>query len=278
MRKAWRRAAVAALGGAAAIAAQLTATIPAQAASTPSISIAVTAKAKPVTGYVMVFYRSGAYSTASVHGTITGGAAGEVAALYGQQFPFKRAAVRLGSIRLTSSAKVSYAFKVTPTLVTKYDVRLFASTGSKAQIAISPLRVIFVQPGGATTGGPTKCGRPVCHETFRLWWIVPDSVLGVAMKDPIYAYFGINLGTVKVPPPPYWLYKNGGGAKVSGPHRVNAGEFETTVTYTFTIGYHSYYWLWIACGRDQMAKDGLGLPGYHGCGASRVPRTVTYLG
>ncbi len=32
------------------------------------------------------------------------------------------------------------------------------------------------------------------------------------------------------------------------------------------------------CVKDTVSRDGLGLPGSHGCGARRVLRTVSYLG
>ena len=32
------------------------------------------------------------------------------------------------------------------------------------------------------------------------------------------------------------------------------------------------------CTRDAVSKDGLGLPGYHGCGASRILATALYVG
>jgi hypothetical protein len=277
MLKAWRRAAIAALAGGAAIAAQLTVIAPAQAAG-PTISIFANAKLKPVSGYVMVVYLAGnGYRSASIHGKISNAAAGDVATLYAQQFPYKTKPAPIASKTLTAGTQV-YGFTVTPSLATHYDIRLFASKTAKTPITTSAVQNVYVEPGGKTTGGAT-CGRPVCHETFHLWWIVPSSVLGPAMKDPVYAYLGLNLGTgVNPPPPPNWLYKNGGNAKISGPFKVNAGEYETTIRYSFTIGNDAYYWLWTACGRDQVTKDGLGIPGYHSCGASRIPRTITYLG
>ena len=125
MVRTWQRAAVAALVGAAAIAAQLTGVVPAQAAA-PTITIFATSKLAPVTGDVMIVYLGGLYGSATIHGKITGAAAGEVAVLYGQQFPYKKPPVRLAAVTLKSSAPV-YSFRVTPDLATRYAVRLFAS-------------------------------------------------------------------------------------------------------------------------------------------------------
>ena len=61
--------------------------------------------------------------------------------------------------------------------------------------------------------------------------------------------------------------------------RVNYdGRFENTLTFSFTIGNDAYNWAWTACVKDTVSRDGLGLPGSHGCGARRVLRTASYLG
>jgi hypothetical protein len=276
MTNVWRRAAVAALAAGAAIAAQFAAVSPARAAG-PAITIVATAKLPPVTGDVLVFYHSGAYATAKIHGKITGATAGEVATLYAQQFPYKKPAVPLGSTTLKAATAV-YSFTVTPTLATRYAVRLFAGGTSRAAVATSPTRDVYVTEGGTTTGYST-CARPVCHERLRLWTTVPPSALSVEMGKHLYPYFGLNLAPVTEPPLPTWLYLNGGHAAVTKAQRVNAGEFETTVSFSFTIGNNAYRWNWIACAKDTLSKDGLGLPGNHGCGASRVPGTrYVYLG
>jgi len=279
MLRACRRATVVALAGAAAIAAQLAAVAPAQAA-TPTITIAATSKIKPVTGDVFVAFHAGALSGATIHGSISGATAGEVAVLYAQPFPYKTPAARLDSITL-KTGKTAYSFTVTPTLATRYAVRLFATGHFKiptaAPIATSPTKNLYVVGNGFWTGG-ANCGRPVCHETLHQYVIVPTSALGLEMSKLLLPYFGLSLGSANVPPPPKWLYLRAGHASVSAARRISAIEFERTISYSFTIGSHSYYWAWVTCLRDTVSKDGIGLPGYHGCGASRTPRTVAYLG
>jgi hypothetical protein len=78
--------------------------------------------------------------------------------------------------------------------------------------------------------------------------------------------------------PPRWLYLDAGHASVSGARRISAGEFERTLMFSFTIGNDGFYWGWTVCTKDAVSRDGLGLPGSHGCGARRVLRTVSYLG
>jgi hypothetical protein len=41
---------------------------------------------------------------------------------------------------------------------------------------------------------------------------------------------------------------------------------------------HSWNWTWDAFLKDTLSKDGLGVPGHHGCGSSRIRPTVKYLG
>ena len=279
MLKAWRRATlVATLTVSAATAAQLAAVVPAQAA-TPTITVAATSSIPAVTGDVFVVFLGGTYSSARIHGTIAGASAGEVATLYAQRFPYTRAARPVSSVTLSvTGSTTAYSFTVTPILATRYQVKVFASKSATTPLATSPRQSVYVVPGGHVTGGKT-CGRPVCHETFRLYTIVPSSALAVEMSKPWYPYFGINLTTgTGVPPQPRWLYLNDGHASVSGARRISAGEFENTLTFSFTIGNDGFYWDWNACVKDTVSRDGLGLPGSHGCGAPRVLRTASYLG
>jgi hypothetical protein len=273
MFRAWRRAAVVAVIGGAAIATPLAAVAAAQAAA-PTITIAATSKIKPVTGDVFVVYLGGSYGNATIHGTITGAAAGEVATLYAQRFPYTKAPAPVRSVTFSGAGTRTYAFTVTPALATRYKVRLFAKS---TPLATSATRTVYVVPGGSVTGG-ARCGRPVCKETFHVYTVLPSSALSVEMRKHLYPYFGLNLAPVVEPPPPTWLYLNAGHASVSAARRINAGEFENTITFTFTIGNDGYHWAWTACAKDTVSADGLGLPGYHGCGVSKVPRTVAYLG
>lgn len=275
----WRRAAAAALAGAAAIAAQLTGVVPAQAAA-PVITIFVTSKLPVVTHDVWVVYLGGKYGSAMIHGKITGAAAGEVAALYAQQFPYKKPPARLGSVILKSSAPV-YSFTVTPDLATHYAVKLFASGTARAATAASKVQNVYVLPNGKVTGGKScQNDRPVCHETYHIYTILPASALGTEMGKHTYPYVGVNLAPATEPPPPKWLYLNAYHSSVTSGRRISAGEFVNVLTFRFTLGNDAWSFNWTACFRDTVSKDGLGLPGSHGCGyLQRVSSVETpYLG
>ena len=159
MIRAWRRVAVVALTGVAAITAQLAAIAPAQAAA-PAITVTATSKFSPVTGYVLVEYRGGPYGSAGIHGTITGATAGEVATLYAQRFPYTKAATAVSSITLSATGPTTaYSFTVTPTLATRYKIKLFARSTATTPLATSPTQNVYVVSNERATGGRT-CGRP----------------------------------------------------------------------------------------------------------------------
>ncbi len=265
----------------AAIAAQLAASAPAHATPTapaPAITIAVTSRFRPVTHDVFVVFQAGPSTSAAVHGTIAGAAAGDVAVLFGQEFPYKKPAVRLVSQRL-ASGKAAYSFTVTPVLATRYAVRLFANGSPKApQLATSRALNLYVIGNGLVSTGAVHCAVPTCRVTVKVFSIVPPTTLRTEIAKPIHPYFGLSLGTVTVPPPPKWMILDGGHARVTRALRLSPVKFEHTVSFTFTTGTHSFSWAQFTCFRDSEPRDGLGLPGYHSCGAARVLRTVPYLG
>jgi len=198
--------------------------------------------------------------------------------LYAQRFPYATAAKPVRSITLSATGPAtSYSFTVAPTLATRYQVKLFARQGATTPLATSPRQNLYVAANGYFTGGK-NCGGPTCRETFRVYTILPSSALGVEMSKHLYPYFGLNLSATSTPPYPRWLYLNAGNASVSPTHRISASEFETTVTYSFTIGSDGAAWEWNWCAKDTVSRDGLGLPGSHGCGAGRIRSTVSYLG
>ena len=81
-------------------------------------------------------------------------------------------------------------------------------------------------------------------------------------------------------PPPKWLYLNAYHSSVTAGHRINAGEFVNVFTFRITIGNDAYDFNAALCSRNTVSKDGIGLPGSHGCGyLHRVSGTnIPYLG
>ena len=279
MLRAWRRVTlVATLTGTAAIAAQLTAVVPAQAA-TPTITVAATSRIPAVTGDVFVIFKDSKYGSARIHGTITGVTAGEVATLYAQRFPYSTAAKPARSVTLSATGPAAtYSFTVAPTLATRYQVKVFARKSATTPLATSARQTLYVVADGYFTGGK-NCGRPVCRMTLHVYTYVPRTDLATEMSKHLYPYVGLNLTTGSgYPPAPKWLYLNAQHASVTAARRISATEFETTITFAARVGNDAYYLQWNWCLKDTQHKDGLGLPGTHGCGASRIRSNVSYLG
>jgi hypothetical protein len=169
MRRAWRRVTlVAALTGSAAIAAQLAAVVPAQAA-TPTITVAATSRIPAVTGDVFVIFKNSIYGSARIHGTITGVTAGEVATLYAQRFPYSTAARPVRSITLsTTGPTAKYSFAVAPTLATRYQVKVFARKSATTPLATSARQNLYVVANGYFTGGQELRPPGVPHDVAHL--------------------------------------------------------------------------------------------------------------
>jgi hypothetical protein len=273
MLKTWRRTALVALAAGAALAVQLTAVGSAQAATGPTITIAATSKLEVVTNDVFVVYKAGTYAIAMIHGTITGAADGDVESLFAQQFPFKKAPVKVGS-QTIKAAKWRYSYTVTPSLYTKYAVRVF---DKGKEVATTRVQSVYVSSLAALSASYSCSRSGLCHDTLNVYVSVPSSALGFELGKHVYPYFGINLNAKKKPPAPTWLYLNAAHPSVKS-HKVNAGEYETTVKYTFTIGKDYAVFIPAECQRDAVYKDGIGLPGSHGCGASRLSVSQYYVG
>jgi len=256
--------------------------LPALAAATstsPSVTIAATSNLPKETGDVWVIYQDPVkYSAANIAGAISNGTTGNVVKLYAQQFPFKKAAVPTGApITLTATGTTPYSFKASPSLATRYQVKLFATSTSATPLATSAVTTVYVW-AQHRYGGLKPCRRPTCHQTVHVRIILPASTLRTERKKHVYVYFGIRLSTQGAPPPPSRITLGGGGARVVSVQKVNTHQYEITITFAFHIGNDGYYFEFDACQKDSEAVDGLNLPGKHGCGRKSISTSINYLG
>jgi serine/threonine-protein kinase len=247
------------------------------------VSIAIDAKsrlAKVAGTYVYVGYRSGRDASAQIHGQIKGVSSGQVAKLYAQQFPFDAPPSEVTSQTLSPSGSdktADYAFTVTPSLETRYTVKVLRNAKSSEVLATSPVSTVYVT--GWTFSSPyVKCERPVCHEKFTIKVRVPAAAIASEIAKAWYPYFGIRLGPDKAPPAPKVQVLNAAGASVSSSHQISPDTYSLTISFTFTIGNKAYSWNWSACSRDTVDQNGLGVPGHHGCGGPRVRTSLDYAG
>lgn len=242
----------------------------------PTVTIAAKSVFPPVTGDVFVVFRAPVrFSRARIHGNISGARSGEVARLFAQRFPFRRAPVRAGAVTLTHATS-AYSFTVAPSLATHYRVEVFANGTSTRPLASSALRTVFVA-NDMRVPALRPCSRPVCSQRIRVVELVPPSTLRTEISKRWFFYFGLNLSRMGVPPPPRFLTLDTHAA-ISRPVRVSAGSFAVTISWSFRIGNDGFNFIFNMCNKDTESTDGLGLPGHHSCGALRISATIEYLG
>jgi hypothetical protein len=251
---------------------------PAFSAPAPAITIKATTEIKPFAGYVYVVYHSGKYAAAQISGTVTNALSGGVVRLMAQRFPYNKPAVRAGSKPVTTDGTVSYSFTVHPTIATHYTVMLFHSPTAAHATAWSARKTVYFQPGGSASA-PQKCKRPTCHEVFRIRTVLPASLVRKEMTKHWYFYFAVHRTTVpgKIPSYPTIL-KLDTKATVSKATRLSGTTYRNVIRFSFWIGNEGYAPNWGACTKDSEGKDGVGLPGHHGCGNRQVSTKWHYIG
>jgi hypothetical protein len=242
----------------------------AAASTTASVTIHTSSKHPKVTGDTFVTYRSPSQQTGRVYGNAPASAGKGTATLMAE--PFGATSYTAVSTQALSSSE-AYSFNVTPALATNYQVDVSPVSGP---VLTSATRTIYVEANGTVTG-PTKCGRPTCHITLKVWVAVPPSALTTEMAKHWYLYSALRLNLAHTPRAPKTLRLTK-SATSTKPRETHAYQFEVTTHFTFKIGGDAYRWRVDFCTKDTESKDGLGLPGHHGCGNSSIPAVSPYLG
>lgn len=245
-----------------------------------TVSIAAQSHFKPVTGDTFVQFAGGKNDRVTLKGSIGGATTGDVAVLYAQQWPYKKAPAQVPgqheTLTVTGSTPVSYSFTTGPQIATRYSVEVLMSLSSTTALGSSKVVTVYVVAGGKATG-ISRCGRPTCRETWHIYTIVPASLYKAESGKHLYFYFSLNLSRTGEPKAPKYLYLDH-SASISKVKRISRSEFEWTIKWSFKIGDDGYYWLPAVCTKDSESKDGLNLPGSHGCGDRRIPSNIAYLG
>ncbi len=247
---------------------------PAMAATGPTVTIAAKSQFKPVTGDVFVVFHESKYDKATISGAISGAASGDVATLFAQTFPYTAAATAAGSVTL-AGATGSYSFSVAPALATRYYVEVLGGDPA-ATLATSATSTVYVS-NLQVPAALSPCARPVCTERMRVQEWVPATALRDEIAKPWYFYLGLSLSSSGVPKAPAWLTLDTHAA-ISKSVKLGLVRFSRTITFSFRIGDDGYALRLNLCSKDTEAKDGLGLPGSHGCGQHRVLASKEYLG
>jgi hypothetical protein len=257
--------------------------IPAQAAPAPaapapapaySISASVTSAIPMVKPYTYVLYKQGRYAIATITARIAG-ASGGSAQVLARRFGARHFAPIGTPTAVTSSPQVIH-FSVTPSLATRYEVRV--TTGTTVDVTSAEVTV-YVALAQDVTGVPAKkCTATLCSETIATLTQVPASAYKSEIAKPWYLYLGVSQssGQPSSGAPKYLNLSRLSTASTA--RRISATEYKVTFTFRATVDHKNVEFFPNACTRDAEAKDGLGLPGRHSCGNKRVRATDVYLG
>jgi hypothetical protein len=267
MSKFWRVIApVVAAGGLVAAGA-----IPAASASTAAYSVTIGAHSSfpKVSGHTLVVYKAKGFRAATISGSVAGAVPGDVATLWSEPFGAKAFTATTSTATVTTDPQ-PYSFSVTPSLATAYEVQV--TTGTTVDVISSPVTV-YVTEGGRLTGAHKHCTSTTCTFSYNAWENVPA---GLAYKTETHKKFYLYLavGYPKLPSR-FTLDK---GAKASKVKKISSTEFKVTFTWYITLHHGGANWNTTFCTKDTESKDGMGLPGSHGCGNKHLSTKVIYIG
>jgi hypothetical protein len=257
-----------------------TAAIPAEAA-TPGYSVTISATSPNYPGntnglvdhFAVVVYGVSYHNfdQGLVSGVVTGFASGDVVTLLAE--PFKATSFKATGSPETLTTSGSYSFTVEPSLATKYEVEV--STGSTVDVT-SAVQTVYVSTNSGYSGVHKKCDLKTntCTYGYKAYFYVPASAYKVESRKPLHLYLA-QWYVKGASPAWYYLDKKVSVSKVA---RVNRGEFRYTLTFYIRLRSGENYWSTFYCTQDSESKDGLGLPGRHGCGNKRLSADTIYVG
>jgi hypothetical protein len=244
-----------------------------------SVTIGTTSTFVPVSGDTMV--RFGApppEDSANVSGSVTGippGLTTVVVTLLEKPFGTTAfAGTRDSATLLPADGSAAYTFPVRPTVATSYEVVVSETAGSAPLRASGP-RTVYVIPDVTVTG--LKCARPACSGQLVITAQFPPSAFGTESPKKLNVYQGFREAADSTPAEPDAL-------SLAGPARTVARDAtKFTVQYTYRYGFNigrvnAYQWKINYCTQDTETRDGIGLPGDHGCGNKKVSTDAPYLG
>jgi hypothetical protein len=240
-----------------------------------AVSIHAATKNPVVTGDVWTTFSRAGYTSATVSGVANGVTAGAVARLYASTFPFRASAVRISTYTLSvTGGSAKFSFRASPKLETRYRAEIFATASSPSPEASSAAQTIYVGYTGVSSNSDACSGRH-CTIHISLTEIIQPSAIATEKGKHQYLYLSLPPapGGVKPKPTTYHLVS----ATVSAP-TVKGEHVNLKITIKYTAPAGSYWYYWLSCTKDTLAKDGVGLPGHHGCGNATVSPNAPYVG
>jgi hypothetical protein len=275
MSKIWRWVAPLAMAGGLVAALGV---VPAEAASTAAYTVTIQAKnphVPNVTGDTFVIFGQKTIQNATISGTVTGATSGDVVTLLAE--PFKATHFTAVGAKTLTTPTETYSFSVRPTLATRYAAQVTTGSAIDATSKTEPVYVTLL-PEVPKNGTRTKCNRTGCTETITTRTIVPASAYRTESAKHWYLYLGVNRsrGNPSIRPPKYLLLTK--TATASKARKINAQDFQVILTFRIAFDGKNIRWFPNACTKDDEPKDGIGLPGHHDCGNSKVASNSAYLG
>jgi hypothetical protein len=252
--------------------------MPAQAASpaVQSVTISATSPNYPgavhgkVDGFAVAIYKTSFrhWNTALISGTVSGAVANDTATLLAKPFGAKTFTPTGTPITLTGGSQ-PISIKVVPSLATVYEVQVM--TGPTVDATSNP-QTVYVTQGVNSNHARKSCSRTTCTFSYHFFELMPSSAYNTEVKKHVYLYERV--GYPRLPK----FFTLSTTAKASRARRINAGEFERLLTFYIKLRNGGAAWFTLACTKDTESRDGIGLPGSHGCGAKRVNAKAPYIG
>jgi hypothetical protein len=264
MSKFWRVIApVVAAGGLVAAGA-----IPAASASPATYGISIGAKSSvpKISGHTLVVYKYSGYTTASISGSVSGAIPGDVATLWSKPFGAKTFTATSSTATVATDPQ-TYSFSVTPSQATAYEVQV--TTGTTVD-ATSSAVTVYVTEGAKSVSFRGHCSAGHCTTSWKVYIKLPAAAYKTEAGKKWYLYMALSKNV------PHYLNltKNASASKA---RKVNSGEYDVTLTFHFSASTYKTFW-GLGCVKDSESKDGMGLPGRHGCGAKRISTKSNYIG
>jgi hypothetical protein len=146
-------------------------------------------------------------------------------------------------------------------------------------VATSAARTVYVIADRAITGSVAcaKPARPVCHVNVSYTFRVPVSAIKTEMAKHLFLYSRVLLSKTGEPPAPKLLVLNTTASR-GKVRKLTIRKFAVPAHYSVRVGSESFHYLISGCLQDTESKDGIGLPGRHGCGATSIPAAQPYIG
>jgi hypothetical protein len=258
--------------------------IPAEAASasTYGVTISATSPNYPgashgkVDGYALAVYKETYrnYDVATVSGGVTGAQIDDVATLLAEPFGTTSfTATASVTLNPTGTGATPYSFAVKPSVATRYEVQVTTGTTVDATSSVQTVYVTEWTGGGKFV---TKCSHGRCTSTWKYYEELPPSARGTEMAKRQYLYFTLD---TKLPKFPRYIGL-ARSAAISKARKLAADEFYITLRYSYSTHLRNPNRdvLYLICSKDSESKDGLGLPGHHGCGLRRIRTVAPYWG